>query len=551
MAQPTDASLGIPSKGTLKKTSFARILRHIARSKSTGALYLLSGKTKKVVFFEDGAPSFVRSNLVAECLGQVLVRDGLITSKQCEQTLETMRRTGKQQGRLLVELGIISEGNLRYGLEAQMRQKLFDIFTWDDGRFQFKPQEEGVPNDAGARLTLSPAAVIVSGILETASEESAREELREVGDHYPIRRGGEPEDLELLPVERFFLESMDGSRTISELLDRAIDPAPPACASLLHALVQSGLCQLSRLPRPPRMQPAKPVDASTMADAVFLPAMTVASTITEFEDTPIPGQLPWRKPSEQADEVLDDTGNPAHSLSITLSGSNSPGTGAEPTEEIDDTFAEEVVLLEDDELEVIDDTPSSRAQLTYQDDSTLEASLSASSDPFLLVHRAPESALIALNDRAALSAIELPGDLSLEGAPSLDDLFPRNTESAKALAEFYRGREATERENWLEAIQALENAFELGVDIAELHARLAWARFRASGDDSAVAEHALELLDYAQSLDAELDLIAAYRGMVLRAEGDNKGARRELERAIRLNPSLRMASEGLARIPAR
>ena len=121
MPESPETSLGFPLKGSLRRSPFPKIVRQLARTKSTGSLYLLRGKTKKVVFFSKGEPISVRSNVTAECLGQILAREGLITQAQCDQTLESIRRTGKKQGELLIEMGILSEGNLRYGLQAQLR----------------------------------------------------------------------------------------------------------------------------------------------------------------------------------------------------------------------------------------------------------------------------------------------------------------------------------------------------------------------------------------------------------------------------------------------
>ncbi|MFY0531987.1 DUF4388 domain-containing protein [Nannocystis pusilla] len=133
-----DTDLGFPTKGSLKRVPFSSLLRDIGGAGVTGSLYLMSGDTKKVVFFVDGRPTVVRSNLASEFLGQVLTDQGLITQEQCDNTLEAIRRTGKKQGELLVEMGILSEHNLRYGLEEQLRRKLFEIFAWEEGRFQFK-----------------------------------------------------------------------------------------------------------------------------------------------------------------------------------------------------------------------------------------------------------------------------------------------------------------------------------------------------------------------------------------------------------------------------
>ena len=54
MSETTDNSLGFPLKGTLRRSPFPKLVRQLARTKSTGSLYLLNGKTKKVVFFDRG-----------------------------------------------------------------------------------------------------------------------------------------------------------------------------------------------------------------------------------------------------------------------------------------------------------------------------------------------------------------------------------------------------------------------------------------------------------------------------------------------------------------
>ena len=61
MPESTETKLGFPLKGSLRRSPFPKIVRQLARSKSTGSLYLLNGKTKKVVFFQDGDPVSIRS----------------------------------------------------------------------------------------------------------------------------------------------------------------------------------------------------------------------------------------------------------------------------------------------------------------------------------------------------------------------------------------------------------------------------------------------------------------------------------------------------------
>ncbi len=243
-SQPAaESELGFPLKGTLRRNPFPKLVRQIARTRSTGSLFLLNGNTKKVVFFDAGQPVSVRSNVLSECLGQILAREGLITQSQCDQTLESIRRTGKKQGELLVEMGILSEGNLRYGLEAQLRHKLYDIFAWDDGKYQYKPEAKG--DDYGMRFEAPAERLILVAVLETSNEARAREALEPHVERFPLVEPGEVGELDIMPEERQLLASLDGSRSLAELLAGPTEPKVPSLALLLFAGIQAGTIKLA------------------------------------------------------------------------------------------------------------------------------------------------------------------------------------------------------------------------------------------------------------------------------------------------------------------
>ncbi|MGB1278180.1 MAG: DUF4388 domain-containing protein, partial [Nannocystaceae bacterium] len=184
---------------------FPQLVHDIARSKATGSLYLLSGETKKIVGFREGKPTFVRSNLAEECLGRVLALQGIITDEQCNDTLEALRRTGKRQGELLVERGILSNGNLEYGLSEQLRTKLFEIFAWQKGQFQFK--EGSAEQDDETLFDGSIERLIVGAVQERYSDERAKKMLAPVLKKYPKRAPrAKTEGLGLVAEEEYCLK---------------------------------------------------------------------------------------------------------------------------------------------------------------------------------------------------------------------------------------------------------------------------------------------------------------------------------------------------------
>jgi hypothetical protein len=543
------SELGFPVKGSLKRVPFPTLVRQIADARCDGSLYLLSDKTKKVVFFEGGQPVFVRSNVLSECLGQILAREGLITQAQCEQTLEAIRRTGKKQGELLVEMGILSEGNLRYGLEAQLRHKLLDIFAWEEGRYQFKPgptkAEFGLRVDAGAE------GIIVTGILESYPEQRARRVLEPELERFPVQAREPATSIEILPIERHFLAGLDGSRSVRELID---DPknAAPTPAALLYAALQAGVTTLQDRRGAAGPRPAAPADpARDRPDETFAPTFTPTNLIKSYEDTPLPGALPDRPselPADDEEEVFaavaagEPIPHPEREVSEEL-------VAAESEDVVDETFDEgDVELVADDDLEILDeeeeepdegndgdagdeDEPTDEAAETPGGLLGLADALEPDDDLMLGDDELPPleggDDLLGLDD---LDEVDLPGAAAPAAAPDAED-----PEVAGAMR-FTEGEAALQSGDWGRAVELLEAAYEHGIDVAELHAMLAYARFQTAPRDAKMRTHALELLDYAVELNPNLDIVYAYRGAILHAQGDPQGARAALQQALDINP---------------
>ncbi len=738
-----EPSVGFPPKGSLRRVPFPRLIREVARGKLDGSLYLLSGQTKKVVFFESGQPVFVRSNVLSECLGQILAQEGLITQEQCEQTLEAIRRTGKKQGELLVEMGILSEGNLRYGLEAQLRAKLFDIFSWEGGRYQFKSEEPELR--FGITLKASAEGVIVEAIVDQYSEERAGEALDAVAGKHPVSLDDavDAAELVLLPEERHFVRCLDGSRTVRELMGIKPDDAVPTPRALLCGLLLAGLIKLVDTAQPRESWPPAPSDEDTQGtpDEDLQPGFEAQSRITEYEDTPLPGELP-QSPGllgdhEDGFEGVEDSAVVAVASILQKAEAREVLVAAEP-DSIEETFdddqlelVEELLggdgppasLLDDEEIEgtEVDDGPGitevsisdaeapsassavppvdfsgevptavepsglppgapqavapSGTMPTPPDEAPAQTPAAGGptvppmlelSDPAPppsigagdvpadaatpepaatpapvepkperaseddLLSLSPDDDLLMLDDNVEAVAMDLLGEVSDNPAPppslepgvpqltpdslesiesiepvtldpetfeaeGLDDesvveVAPEDLELAEDEAEapapaqqtnddlldfadlddidlgasdddapqdaagaggddvmsalrYNDAQTAMSEERFAEAVPLLEQAYEAGFDVAELHAMLAYARYQASGQDEQTAAHAFELLDYAQQMDPSLDLVHAYRGAIHRTQGDIPQAREAVDRALELNPYCELAME--------
>ena len=237
--------LELPLRGDVADLSFGMILGGLFARRATGALMLRRSSVKKIVYFVEGIPVFVKSNLLSECLGRVMVSERLITQSECDRSLQKKKQeTGRRQGEILVEMGSISQHNLEFALELQLQNKLFDVFGWRDGRYQFNPS----PPHTGTRIPLSMGATTL--VHEGASRAMTPERvmvdlapLMQAPVAVPAEKSFRYQALQLDPRAERMLDRIDGTRTLQEVL-AAADFKRSDAALVIYALVATGLMRV-------------------------------------------------------------------------------------------------------------------------------------------------------------------------------------------------------------------------------------------------------------------------------------------------------------------
>jgi DNA-binding response OmpR family regulator/curved DNA-binding protein CbpA len=233
-------------QGSLARQPLARVLQRVYSGRLSGALLLARGTTKKIVNFEEGYPVSVRSNILSECLGQILLEQHLISAEVLADSLHRMKETNKRQGEVLVAMGALSPFNLSRALMLQMEAKLLEIFSWTSGDFMFK---KGLSRqDAPMRLERSPAALILEGIRCHYDAERIHRVLEPLSGKYltphPDPRRG-LQDITADPHERRFIDGLDGTVKLEAAL--ASSPIPIERARLLLvAMSEAGMIMPSQ-----------------------------------------------------------------------------------------------------------------------------------------------------------------------------------------------------------------------------------------------------------------------------------------------------------------
>ena len=150
-------------EGTLKEFGLTDILQLIYYQRKTGVLTVEAGFDRIRIFFYEGNIVFVESSKRAESrMGKLLLKKGLIKSGQLEGALAQQKLTGAKLGNTLVRMGAISADVLKETLIHQFTELISYLFTWKQGRYEFKPQ--GIPIDKDVPISLDTQHILMEGL---------------------------------------------------------------------------------------------------------------------------------------------------------------------------------------------------------------------------------------------------------------------------------------------------------------------------------------------------------------------------------------------------
>jgi len=515
-ADADDAEL----QGTLKRTPFARLLQRLFSKRASGSLLLLRDTTKKIVVFVEGYPVSVRSNVLGETLGRILLEKKLITSEILAESVGRMQKEKRHQGEILVEMGALSPFNLERALVEQVEAKLFEVFSWSDGKFMFKA------GDAAAGelrlLERSPAATILEGIRRHYDEDRQQAALEKYAHQY-VGLTSDPllrlQDMTSDPVELAFIQSIDGSKQMEVILERA-EISREKARLLLVALSEAGMLQ--RHEATTKKKSAAPVAPSPSSVPVLGAPATPPPTTAPLASGQLSMMLQtvrtqdyfWAldverdAPAADIDRAYEALARSFHADRYRLS----PEDDRKAAQEIFDKLGEAHRTLLD---------PAKRkaylAKLSRSDGEAQE--------------EAPPP-------RARLYTPPPPSSAPAATSPS----------NAAARALYEVGLEHLKARRHHEAVEALRQAARLIPNEADFRAALGWALFRQAPADARAGRAAVAELRRALQLDERHRAAAQHLAEIYAQTGQPDLAVQELERLLAIDPAATEVAEELHRL---
>ena len=148
-------------QGSLKAISIPDLLTFINMVKKTGTLTLENAGARCQVYWDRGEMIFATSVHPDFSLGAFLIRHGKITEAQNSESGQ-MVEPGKRQGKVLVQMGILTPKELWWAVKNQVLDIIYSLFQWKDGSFTFEETAESY--EEKIKLSVSTTNIIMEGI---------------------------------------------------------------------------------------------------------------------------------------------------------------------------------------------------------------------------------------------------------------------------------------------------------------------------------------------------------------------------------------------------
>jgi tetratricopeptide (TPR) repeat protein len=473
--------------GNLTETPFPKLLFEITSMGISGLLVIVRGKAKKGITFEHGRPARITSNLLQEVLGRYLVTIGKITEEEYQQTLDTAFKSHRLHGAIMIERGLLTNGELSKYLREQSVAKLLNIFKWTDGDYSFYKRDfiSPIRSDFAA---LTSEEIIFLGVRNHYGMDRLNAAVEPYKTCYLYPGSQKSQFIEknkLSDDERWLIDLADGTKTVKE----TIEMSPLQFIDSYRLIYGAISADILAIKESPKTEPdKKEADPGDEIASRILATYHAMSTKSYFEvlgvDEKAPPQDLKRAYLKLAKEYHPDS-FPPDTLPLVEKTAN----------QIFDLVTKAYKVLADDEEK----------------------------KRYIRSLTAPEEKI----------AVEKTHDIM------------------NAELMFQKGRVFLKKRDWKSAYESLQWAAKLMPEEGEYLAYYAWASFLCAQDKSgSEAVGAIKHLKKAVSLNPLLDVAHLFLGEIYKIQGYKDIAALHFRKAVEINPESVEAKRELASLGA-
>jgi Domain of unknown function (DUF4388) len=154
--------IGADRVGAYSPVVFTEILKRTADEERSGALHVVSGPSVKTIHFQDGSVRFAASNIRRDRLGESMLAHEFISKVDYELASEKMKAERCRFGEALLQLGRLTEKDLKRELAIQVQRIVLSLFRIPGGTYSY--EEADSPANAVLGFGLSVPPLLLKGL---------------------------------------------------------------------------------------------------------------------------------------------------------------------------------------------------------------------------------------------------------------------------------------------------------------------------------------------------------------------------------------------------
>jgi hypothetical protein len=232
----------LPPNGNIKDFGFPKLLVYSNRNRKNGILTVKTPSFTKKIYIHKGDAVFASSTDDDDRLGETLIKMGKITLEQYDRSVEILKKTGKRQGDILVELGYLTPQDVVWGVKYQVKDIIYSLFQLEDAEYEFSERE--LSSAALITLKMSMGNLIYEGVKRIENLNRIRKELPDMNTVLTL--SSDPvslfQDVVFSSSDKKMLFMIDGKKTVKEIIDSSSSNSFQAMKTL-YVLWSTGILE--------------------------------------------------------------------------------------------------------------------------------------------------------------------------------------------------------------------------------------------------------------------------------------------------------------------
>ena len=208
-------------KGSLREASLPDVLQLLAMGQKTGCLSVADRSSFGTIYFSKGRISYASIVNRRDRLGDILVKNGLITQQDLDAAIQVQsRQRDKRLGEILIARKILTREELHRYIRLQIEEAVYFLFTWTQGTFSF--EGDVLPDERDFLVSINPESLLLEGARRVDEWSLIEKKIPSFDIIFELDRTKlAASDAELTMEQEQLIPLVDGRRDVAALVDES------------------------------------------------------------------------------------------------------------------------------------------------------------------------------------------------------------------------------------------------------------------------------------------------------------------------------------------